>query len=47
MNMAQYAIARAYKQLLTKAETQRLTREEKSTRRILKVATERYAKDGK
>jgi hypothetical protein len=42
MTIYQYAIARAYAQLMKDSETRQLTAKEKGTRRVLRRAVERY-----
>ena len=42
MTIYQYAIARAYAQLMKESETRQLTAKEKGTLRVLQRAVERY-----
>ena len=42
MTIYQFAIARAYAQLMKESETRHLTAKEKGTQRVLRRAVERY-----
>jgi len=42
MTIYQFAIARAYAQLMKESETRQLTAKEKGTQRVLRRAVERY-----